>query len=163
MQRKPEEKEGRPTVQRGGLLIGACVFVILLLLPAPPALSPAGWKTAAVATLMAVWWMTEAIPILVTALLPLVLFPLLDVLAMPVMAGIASGLEVSALTLMTTAALSTSMAFMLPVATPPNTIVFSANYLTIPHMTRAGVWMNLIAIVVITLAVTCLVPVLLIK
>lgn len=82
-------------------------------------------------------------------------------MAMPVMAGIASGLGVSALALMATVALSTSMAFMLPVATPPNAIVFGSNYLTIPHMTRAGVWMNLIAIVVITLAVTCLVPVLL--
>ena len=84
-------------------------------------------------------------------------------MAMPVMAGIASGLGVSALALMATAALSASMAFMLPVATPPNAIVFGSTYLTIPHMTRAGVWMNLVAIVIITLAVTCLVPVLLIK
>jgi sodium-dependent dicarboxylate transporter 2/3/5 len=52
---------------------------------------------------------------------------------------------------MTTAALGASMAFMLPVATPPNAIVFSSGYLTIPQMSRAGVLLNLTAIVTITL------------
>lgn len=66
--------------QRTGLLLGAAVFFIMVLLPAPAGLEPAGWRTAAVATLMATWWMTEALPITVTALLPLVLFPALGVL-----------------------------------------------------------------------------------
>jgi predicted metal-binding membrane protein len=39
-------------------------------------LEPAAWHTAAVGLFMALWWLTEAIPILATALLPLVLFPL---------------------------------------------------------------------------------------
>nr|NIP82090.1 anion transporter [Gemmatimonadota bacterium]NIQ57742.1 anion transporter [Gemmatimonadota bacterium]NIU77903.1 anion transporter [Gammaproteobacteria bacterium]NIX47004.1 anion transporter [Gemmatimonadota bacterium]NIY11367.1 anion transporter [Gemmatimonadota bacterium] len=39
----------------------------------------AAWRTAAVGLLMAVWWVTEAIPIPATALLPLVLFPLLEI------------------------------------------------------------------------------------
>ena len=43
------------------------------------------------------------------------------------------------------------MAFMLPVATPPNAIVFSSGYLTIPQMSRAGFLLNLTAIVTITL------------
>ena len=51
-------------------------FAILLSLPGPQELSPEGWRTAAVGVLMAVWWITEAIPIPATALLPLVLFPL---------------------------------------------------------------------------------------
>jgi sodium-dependent dicarboxylate transporter 2/3/5 len=48
-------------------------------LPAPAGLSPAAWRTAAVGLLMATWWVTEAIPIPATALLPLALFPLLGV------------------------------------------------------------------------------------
>jgi sodium-dependent dicarboxylate transporter 2/3/5 len=51
----------------------------MVLSPAPQGLPLAGWRTAAVAVLMAVWWVTEAIPIPATALLPLVLFPVLGV------------------------------------------------------------------------------------
>ena len=84
-------------------------------------------------------------------------------MAMPVMAGVASGLGLPALTLMATAAMSASMAFMLPVATPPNAIVFGSEYLTIPRMARAGFWMNLIAIALVTVAATLLVPALLLR
>jgi sodium-dependent dicarboxylate transporter 2/3/5 len=45
----------------------------------PENLSQAGWMTASVGILMAIWWATEAIPIAVTALLPIVLFPILDI------------------------------------------------------------------------------------
>ena len=55
-------------------------------------------------------------------------------------------------------ALAASMAFMLPVATPPNAIVFGSGYLKIPQMARAGIVMNLIAIVVVTVLATLLVP-----
>jgi len=48
-----------------------------LLLPAPEGLSMAGWHTAGVALLLAIFWICESIPIPVTALLPLVLFPAL--------------------------------------------------------------------------------------
>jgi hypothetical protein len=53
-----------------GLGLGPLVFLVLLLAPPPPELGPAGWRTVAVASLMAVWWITEAIPIPATALLP---------------------------------------------------------------------------------------------
>jgi sodium-dependent dicarboxylate transporter 2/3/5 len=79
-------------------------------------------------------------------------------MAMPVMAGAAVGLGMSPLTLMTTAALVSSMAFMLPVATPPNAIVFGSDHLTIPIMARAGLLLNLLAVAVVTAAVTLLVP-----
>ncbi|MEX2528139.1 MAG: DASS family sodium-coupled anion symporter [Gemmatimonadota bacterium] len=79
-------------------------------------------------------------------------------MAMPVMAGVAVGLGADPLTLMATAAMAASMAFMLPVATPPNAIVFASDYLSIPVMVKAGIWMNLIAIAVITAAVTLLIP-----
>jgi len=67
--------------QRIGLVAGLVLFGVLLLLPAPAGLEPVGWRTAAVAALMAVWWLTEAIPIPATALLPLALFPTLGILS----------------------------------------------------------------------------------
>jgi sodium-dependent dicarboxylate transporter 2/3/5 len=79
-------------------------------------------------------------------------------MAMPIMAGIGTALHQPAITLMAAAGLSASMAFMLPVATPPNAIVFSSGYLTIPQMVRAGFAMNLISILVITLAGVFLIP-----
>ncbi|TVP46084.1 MAG: DASS family sodium-coupled anion symporter, partial [Gemmatimonadales bacterium] len=69
-------------VQRAGFLGGVALFALLLALPAPGDLSDPAWRAAAVGLLMATWWMTEAIPIPATALLPLVLFPALGVLSM---------------------------------------------------------------------------------
>lgn len=80
MEDQPEQEENYGIAQRTGLVGGALVFALLLALPGPEGLSVEGWRTAAVATLMAVWWMTEAIPIPATAILPLVLFPTLGVL-----------------------------------------------------------------------------------
>lgn len=60
-----------------GWVLGPAVLAATLLLPAPAGLSAEGWRTAGAALLMAVLWITEAIPIPVTALLPLILFPLL--------------------------------------------------------------------------------------
>ncbi len=59
----------------GGLLL----FIIMILSSPPDGLSHEGWYTAAIAILMAVWWATEVIPIPVTALLPLVLFPVFNI------------------------------------------------------------------------------------
>jgi sodium-dependent dicarboxylate transporter 2/3/5 len=84
-------------------------------------------------------------------------------MAMPVMAGVAAGLGIAPIALMATAAMAASMAFMLPVATPPNAIVFGSGYLTIPQMAKAGFVMNLIAIVVVTVAATLLVPMVLVR
>ncbi|MDX1563056.1 MAG: DASS family sodium-coupled anion symporter [Gammaproteobacteria bacterium] len=79
-------------------------------------------------------------------------------MAMPVMAGAAVGLGIEPLMMMAAAALAASMAFMLPVATPPNAIVFGSGYLTVPQMSRAGLVLNLIAIVAITTIGSLLVP-----
>lgn len=63
--------------QWSGWVLGPGVLLVTLLLTPPAGLSPEGWRTAGAGALMAVLWITEAIPIPATALLPLVLFPLL--------------------------------------------------------------------------------------
>ncbi len=68
-----------PTRQRVGLVLGLTFFAVIFLAPPPDGLSVAGWRAAAVAALMAVWWITEAIPVYATGLLPLALFPVLGV------------------------------------------------------------------------------------
>ncbi len=74
-------------------------------------------------------------------------------LGLPVVAVLATSVGVDPLALMTAAAMGSSMAFMLPVATPPNAIVFGTGYISPVEMSRAGFWLNLIAIVVVTSAV----------
>jgi len=62
-----------------GLVLGPFAFILMLWLAPPEGMPPAAWRATAVGTLMAFWWVTEAIPIPATALLPLVLFPLTGV------------------------------------------------------------------------------------
>ena len=64
-----------------GLITGPVLFVVILLFAKPSGLSASGIATLAIATWIAVWWITEAIPISATALLPLILFPLTGVLS----------------------------------------------------------------------------------
>lgn len=71
--------EGPSARGRVGLALGSALFLLMLILPAPAGLGAAAWRVAAAGVLMATWWVTEAIPIPATALLPLALFPLLGV------------------------------------------------------------------------------------
>ena len=73
------QRHGRSRHQIVGLILGPLLATAMLLSDPPQGLSQAGWSTAAIGILMAVWWATEAVPIAVTALLPIVVFPLLDV------------------------------------------------------------------------------------
>lgn len=66
--------------QRIGLLLGPILFAVMLIAPAPASLSRPGWLTAAMGVLMATWWITEAVPISATALVPLILLPVLGIL-----------------------------------------------------------------------------------
>ena len=68
----------------------------------------------------------------------------------PILAGVAPGLGVHPYLLIVPAALAASWAFMLPVATPPNAIVFGSGYVAMADMRRAGVWLNLIGIGLLT-------------
>jgi sodium-dependent dicarboxylate transporter 2/3/5 len=63
--------------QWSGWILGPGALLITLLFPPPDGLSEEGWRTAGAALLMAVFWICESVPIPVTALLPLVLFPAL--------------------------------------------------------------------------------------
>ena len=63
-----------------GFFLGLFLFFLLLLLPAPEGMKLAAWRVAAITALMATWWITEAIPIPATSLLPLFLFPALGVM-----------------------------------------------------------------------------------
>jgi sodium-dependent dicarboxylate transporter 2/3/5 len=77
---------------------------------------------------------------------------------LPVIAAIAAQSGIEPLVLCVPVTLAASCAFMLPVATPPNAIVFSSGVLTIPEMVRAGFLMNLIALVALTILATVAVP-----
>ena len=59
-----------------GLIGGILIFGSALILPPPGDMPVAGWRTAGLALMMAVWWSTEPVPIGVTALLPLIALPL---------------------------------------------------------------------------------------
>ncbi|MCZ6580758.1 MAG: SLC13 family permease, partial [Nitrospirae bacterium] len=67
--------------QMAVLLTGLMVFFLILLMPQPEGMTVSGQRLLAVVMLMAVWWMGEGTSITVTALLPLVLFPTLGILA----------------------------------------------------------------------------------
>ena len=78
---EPEQISDRRSLrQLIGLVAGPVCFAALAVSPPPSGLSEPGWAVAALAVWMAVWWATEAVPLFVTALLPLVLLPLFGVL-----------------------------------------------------------------------------------
>ncbi len=68
----------------------------------------------------------------------------------PILGALAPGLGVDPFVLVLPAAVAASCAFMLPVATPPNAIVFGSGRVTLREMSRAGLWLNLIAVAVIS-------------
>lgn len=78
-----EEERSSNRWARLGLYLGAALFFVVLLMPAPSGMAPEAQKVAAVAVLMATWWMTEALPLPATSLIPIVLFPLLGVMSTP--------------------------------------------------------------------------------
>ncbi|MCP4902889.1 MAG: SLC13/DASS family transporter [bacterium] len=70
---------------------------------------------------------------------------------LPILASIAVAMKTSPLLLMIPATLSASCAFMMPVATPPNAIVFGSGRIRIAEMARVGIVLNLVGILVISL------------
>ncbi|HNW17973.1 MAG TPA: SLC13 family permease, partial [Sphingorhabdus lacus] len=68
------------TANRVGFWGGLLVFVAMLLAPVPSGMEASAWNVAALTLLMATWWMTQALPLTVTALLPFLALPLMGVL-----------------------------------------------------------------------------------
>jgi solute carrier family 13 (sodium-dependent dicarboxylate transporter), member 2/3/5 len=78
---------------------------------------------------------------------------------LPILAAISASMGVHPFGLMFGATMAASCAFMLPVATPPNAVVFGSGYLEIKDMIRAGFWLNIFSILVITLITRYLLPI----
>ena len=84
---------------------------------------------------------------------------LIAVLA-PVVAGIAIGLDLPILYLLIPVTIASSCAFMLPMATPPNAIVFASGYIKVSEMARVGIILNIIAVVLLVLMFQFIIPLL---
>lgn len=79
---------------------------------------------------------------------------------LPVLASLALALDIHPFVLMVPAAMAANCAFMLPVGTPPNAIIFSTGKIKIIEMVRNGFWLNIIAMLLIVAAVYFLLPML---
>ena len=70
---------------------------------------------------------------------------------LPVVGAIALQADIPLLTICVPVTLAASCAFMLPVATPPNAIVFASNKITIPQMIKAGVYLNTLGLILLVI------------
>ena len=77
---------------------------------------------------------------------------------LPILYPMAMTIDVHPFILMVSAAVAASCAFMLPVATPPNAVVFGSGYLRIPDMVRIGIWMNILSIILLSVFVYYILP-----
>jgi len=152
-------------IRRGEFLLdwGTAIKIpwgVLLLFGGGIALS-AGFKATGLST-----WLGERLaalgvlptPVLIAAICLIVTFlseltsnTATATILMPIIAALAQALQLHPYFLMVPAVLAASSGFMLPVSTPPNAIVFASGYVTVPQMARAGIWLNLIGVVLITL------------
>lgn len=76
----------------------------------------------------------------------------LTTIFIPVVLGIADGLHISPIILAMPVAFSASCAFMMPISTPPNAILFASGYISVKQMMKAGILLNLFSLILITLA-----------
>ena len=76
----------------------------------------------------------------------------------PVVAGIAIGLNIPILNVLIPVTMASSCAFMLPMATPPNAIVFASGYVKVNQMVRAGIILNLLAVALLILYYMFVIP-----
>ena len=79
-------------------------------------------------------------------------------LMLPILASLAPGLGIDPLLLILPCTLVASCALMMPVGTPPKAIIFGIGLITVPRMCKTGFWLNLVAILVVTLLAMALTP-----
>lgn len=77
---------------------------------------------------------------------------------LPILAALSTAVEVHPYGLMIAACFASSCAFMLPVATPPNAVVFGSGYITMSGMIKAGFWLNILSVILITIYVFYMLP-----
>jgi sodium-dependent dicarboxylate transporter 2/3/5 len=77
---------------------------------------------------------------------------------LPVLIAVAAGMGEDPLRLVIPATMASSCAFMMPISTPPNAIVYSSGYIRINDMMRAGFLLNLIAVIILSVFTYYLVP-----
>ncbi|ADI13962.1 SLC13 family permease [Truepera radiovictrix] len=107
---------------------------------------------------VSIWWVVLIVTAVIVFLTELTSNTATAATFLPIMGAVAVGLGQSPLLLVVPVAVAASMAFMMPVATPPNAIVFAYDDLDIRDMIRAGLFMNLLSITVIFLAMLVLAP-----
>ncbi|MBU1702333.1 MAG: SLC13 family permease [Candidatus Eisenbacteria bacterium] len=161
--RPPGSKSRRPVLQWQEA-VGRVPWGILILFGGGFALAAGfrqtgldGWLGAQLAQLtgVATPFLVLATSLLTTFLTEVTSNTATTTLLMPVLASAAKGAHLHPYLLMLPAALAASCAFMLPVATPPNAIVFGSGWLTIPRMARTGLILNLItALIIVALVLT---------
>ena len=70
---------GGVLVRRIGLLAGLIAFAVMMFMGPPQDLSPKAWSALSLLALIVIWWVSEAIPVAATALLPLAMLPILGI------------------------------------------------------------------------------------
>ncbi len=104
-------------------------------------------------------WVSSYPPLLVIVIITLLMSLLTELtsntatteMLLPILAGLAVSIQINPLLFMLPATLAASLAFMLPVATPPNAIVFGTNRIQIKDMIRTGFLINIIAVIIVSL------------
>ena len=81
----------------------------------------------------------------------------LTTIFIPVVIGIANGLNINPFYLTVSVTMASSCAFMMPISTPPNAVVFSSGYIRMRDMIRAGVLLNIISVIVLVVVAHTLV------
>ncbi|WP_299452706.1 DASS family sodium-coupled anion symporter [uncultured Microscilla sp.] len=106
-----------------------------------------------------------SIPMIFLILIALMLFMTeimsnvaLTAVLVPVVAGIAVGLNENPLWMTIPVTIASSCAFMLPMATPPNAIVFASGHIKVSQMVKVGIWLNLIAVLLLALLANTVLP-----
>jgi sodium-dependent dicarboxylate transporter 2/3/5 len=164
--KKDEETESHGTILDGGV-IQKIPWHIILLFGGGFALAK-GFQTSGLSEWVGshftsledspVWLIVVSICTGITFLTELTSNTATTEMILPLLAAVAAAAKIHPLLLMIPAAVAASCAFMMPVATPPNAIVFASGKIRIAQMVKAGILINLLSIVVVTIVFLLLGP-----